>query len=76
MRQMRTQSELPEITDAIRAAGSVALDLETYGPCKGDGLDPSLLYTWPMGHMAMKLRLDASPCVAMTQPCASFQQHV
>ena len=32
--------DIAEIADAIRKAGSVALDLETYGPRKGDGLDP------------------------------------
>lgn len=30
----------PQIADAIRTSGSVALDVETYGPRKGDGLDP------------------------------------
>jgi DNA polymerase I-like protein with 3'-5' exonuclease and polymerase domains len=33
-------SELPAIAAAIRESRSVALDLETYGPRKGDGLDP------------------------------------
>ncbi|MFZ4766766.1 MAG: bifunctional DNA primase/polymerase, partial [Roseimicrobium sp.] len=31
---------LPAIADAIRQSASVALDLETHGPRKGDGLDP------------------------------------
>ena len=35
-----TPDSLPAIAAAIRCAGSVALDLETYGPRKGDGLDP------------------------------------
>lgn len=30
----------PQIAEAIRTSGSVALDVETYGPRKGDGLDP------------------------------------
>lgn len=30
----------PEIAASIRESGSVALDLETYGPRKGDGLNP------------------------------------
>ena len=33
-------SALPDIAAAIRESGSVALDLETYGPRKSDGLDP------------------------------------
>jgi DNA polymerase I-like protein with 3'-5' exonuclease and polymerase domains len=33
-------ADLPAIAAAIRSAGSVALDLETYGPRKSDGLDP------------------------------------
>ena len=33
-------SGLPDIAAAIRESGSVALDLETYGPRKSDGLDP------------------------------------
>jgi DNA polymerase I-like protein with 3'-5' exonuclease and polymerase domains len=33
-------SDIPAISSAIRTAGSVGLDLETYGPRKGDGLDP------------------------------------
>ena len=33
-------SELPAIAAAIRESRSVALDLETYGPRKGHGLDP------------------------------------
>ena len=33
-------SELPAIATAIRESHSVALDVETYGPRKGDGLDP------------------------------------
>ena len=32
--------DLPAIADAIRQSASVALDLETHGPRKGDGLDP------------------------------------
>jgi hypothetical protein len=31
---------LPQIAVSIVEAKSVALDLETYGPRKGDGLDP------------------------------------
>jgi DNA polymerase I-like protein with 3'-5' exonuclease and polymerase domains len=33
-------ADLPAIASAIHSAGSVALDLETYGPRKSDGLDP------------------------------------
>ena len=33
-------SDFVTIATAIRSSGSVALDLETYGPRKGDGLDP------------------------------------
>ncbi|MCP5560198.1 MAG: bifunctional DNA primase/polymerase [Verrucomicrobiaceae bacterium] len=33
-------ADLPAIAAVIRSAGSVALDLETYGPRKSDGLDP------------------------------------
>jgi hypothetical protein len=33
-------SALPDIAAAILDSGSVALDLETYGKRKGDGLDP------------------------------------
>ena len=32
--------DFADIATAIRSVGSVALDLETYGPRKGDGLDP------------------------------------
>ncbi len=33
-------ADIPAIAAAIQSAGSVALDLETYGPRKSDGLDP------------------------------------
>jgi hypothetical protein len=33
-------SDLPALAAAIRAVRSVVLDLELYGPRKGDGLDP------------------------------------
>ena len=63
-----------DIAAAIRAAGSVALDLETYGPRKGDGIDPSLLYTYPRHRVAMKLPLDASSCIAATHARLKYQQ--
>lgn len=70
MRQMRTQSELSEIADALRAAGSVALDLETYGPRKGDGLDPSLLYTLALGACGYETEFG---CVSMPSSDATLR---
>ena len=40
MREVRGASDIPVIAAAIRESGSVALDLETYGQRKSDGLDP------------------------------------
>lgn len=40
VRQVRCASDLPAIAAAIRESCTVALDLETYGSRKGDGLDP------------------------------------
>ena len=39
-RVITSASDLPAIAATIRSSGSVALDVETYGPRKGDGLDP------------------------------------
>ena len=59
-----SKADLPAITDAVRSARSVVLDLETYGPRKGDGLDPwagdiRLLSLCVEGHAPWLLDLRA-----------------
>jgi len=56
--------QLPSIAAAIHESRSVALDLETYGPRKGDGLDPwagdiRLLSICVEGHAPWLLDLRA-----------------
>ena len=46
-------ASLVKIAATIRASGSVALDLETYGPRRGDGLDP-----WAGDIRLLSLRVD------------------
>lgn len=53
VRQVRSASDLPAIAAAIRESRSVALDLETYGSRKGDGLDP-----WAGDIRLLSLRVE------------------
>ena len=50
---MSDSASLVKIAATIRASGSVALDLETYGPRRGDGLDP-----WAGDIRLLSLRVD------------------
>ncbi|MEI8342940.1 MAG: DNA polymerase [Verrucomicrobiota bacterium] len=47
------RNTFPEIASSIEAAGSVALDIETFGPRKGDGLNP-----WRGEIRLLTLRVD------------------
>ena len=51
-------SALPDIAAAIRESGSVALDLETYGQRKGDGLDPWAGDIWLLSLCTRRGALD------------------
>lgn len=64
-RLITDSGDFPGITNAISSAASVALDIETYGPGKGDALDPRkgrirLLQLAIPGHVPWLIDLKAT----------------
>ena len=58
VREVRGASDIPVIAAAIRESGSDALDLETYGQRKSDGLDPWAGDIWLLSLCTRRGALD------------------